>query len=161
MVVIASHHSIASFFCIWSPSLYKNCTQKSARRRELFFSRPFVGVDGEGGNLPSSQGTLFGQETTHEYLLLRAGDHVLETGQPLTWRDCFGFLSKLPHGLNYVSYFFDYDVSMMVRGLTPERLRRLMSPSKRMSADGKWFPLDVANKHTSTHPSILFSRHNP
>ena len=40
---------------------------------------PFAGVDGEGGDIDTGR---------QEYLLLRAGEHVLETGQPLTPMEC-------------------------------------------------------------------------
>jgi hypothetical protein len=77
--------------------------------------KPFVGVDGEGGNVPG-----------HEYLLLRAGDHVLETGEPLTTQQCLLFLCELPKNVIYVSFFFDYDVTMILRGIPRERLARLL-----------------------------------
>lgn len=77
-------------------------------------------------------------------MLLRAGTYALETGKPLTWQDCLPFLADLPKGVIYVSYFFDYDVTMMVRGMPPERLARLLDkecrriPNKPCSS----FPID-------------------
>ena len=94
-------------------------TQDRRRDRHLDRAqrRRFVGVDGEGGNI----------DGRHEYLLLRAGTHVLETGKPLTAGECLDFLSRLPtHGIIYVSFFFDYDVTMILRDLPPERLHRLL-----------------------------------
>src|ERR1700760_3737709 len=82
--------------------------------------RPFVGVDGEGGNVPH-----------HEYLLLRAGNAKLETGRPLTSLECLAFLSDLPSDKSYVGYFFDYDVTMILRGLPEERIRRLVTAEGR------------------------------
>lgn len=96
----------------------RNDRQRSDRNPII---RPFVGVDGEGGNLAGS----------HEYLLLRAGDAVLETGKPLRPDECFDFLAALQPGRLYVSYYFDYDVTMMVRSLPEERIRRLLSRSAR------------------------------
>lgn len=76
---------------------------------------PFRGVDGEGGNV-AEEGTLFG--TRHQYLSLRIGPNLLETGKPLSWRECFDFIAcQKPRGYIYVSYFFDYDVTMMIRTL--------------------------------------------
>jgi hypothetical protein len=88
---------------------------RHANRRSPI-NKPFVGVDGEGGNF----------DTGHEYMLLRAGSHVIETGEPLTWRECLPFLADLPKGVIYVAYFFDYDVTMCLRGLPRERIARLL-----------------------------------
>jgi hypothetical protein len=88
--------------------------------------KPFCGIDGEGGNINGR----------HEYLLLRAGDHVLETGSPLTWQECLGFIAGLPKDVCYVGYFFDYDVTMMLRGCREERIRRLLDRAARTPAVG-------------------------
>lgn len=84
--------------------------------------RPFAGVDGEGGNI-ALEGT---EGLSHEYLLLRAGDHVLETGEPLSTMECLRFLADLPNDVIYVAFFFDYDVTMMLRDIEPPRLARLL-----------------------------------
>lgn len=105
---------------------------------------PFVSVDGEGGEVEDEQMSLFGPgKTRHEYLLLRAGNEVLETGKPLTWYECFKFLASLPPKCNYVSYFFDYDSTMMIRGLTPERLHRLLRRDRPLGKNNQILPLDV------------------
>lgn len=88
---------------------------------------PFRGIDGEGGNLNGS----------HEYLLLRAGDHTLYTGHPLSTWECLDFLSELPRDGIYVSYFFDYDVTMIMRGLPEERVRRLLDREGRTKDPAK------------------------
>lgn len=85
---------------------------------------PFAGVDGEGGNVPDTA-ALFG--TAHEYFLLRAGGYTLRTGSPLTAFECLAFLADLPRDAVYVSYYFDYDVTMCIRGLPPERVRRILA----------------------------------
>lgn len=96
---------------------------------------PFVGVDGEGGDFYGDGG--------HEYLLLRAGETVLETGQPLTTVECLAFLADLPKGVLYVSFFFDYDVTMMLRGMPAERLQRLLNPScRRKNPCSPAYPID-------------------
>lgn len=97
--------------------------------------KAFCGVDGEGGNF----------DTGHEYMLLRAGEYVLETGNPLTWQECLGFLASLPKDRIYVAYFFDYDVTMMLRGLRSERLRRLLDMNCRRIPDKPCssFPINV------------------
>lgn len=134
---------------------------------------PFAGVDGEGGNLycPKCHGTgylnFFTDEltvdcprclalrTSHEYLLLRAGDHVLETGKPLRAAECLDFLSQLPHDREYVSFFFDYDVAMILRELPEERLKRLLAPELRT---GKWgqLPVEWGNYELDYRPHAEF-----
>lgn len=111
--------------------------------------RPFVGVDGEGGDIYGS----------HEYLLLRAGDQVLETGEPLTWEECLWFLSELPSDVIYVSYYFDYDVTMMVRRMPEERLRRLMDRESRTDRSGMFhgpMPIDIGNYQVDYLPHKEF-----
>lgn len=83
-------------------------------------NQDFRAVDGEGGNV-EEEGTLFG--TRHQYLSLRCGPELLETGKPLEWYECFGFLADQPKQMQYVAYFFDYDVTMMIRTL-PEKIGR-------------------------------------
>jgi hypothetical protein len=120
------------------PTRYKQDRRRDRHADRRGASRkPFVGVDGEGGNF----------DTGHEYMLLRAGNHALETGKPLTWQDCLPFLADLPKDVTYVAYFFDYDVTMILRGLPPERLTRLLDidcrriPKKPCSS----FPIDYAD----------------
>lgn len=94
----------------------------------------FVGVDGEG--------TTIGDE--HFYNLLRAGSQTLENadGSPLSWWQCLNFLSSLPPENEYVSYFFDYDVTMILRGCREERIRRLLDREAR-TTEGFSGPLPV------------------
>jgi hypothetical protein len=101
---------------------------------------PFAGVDGEGGDI----------DGTHEYLLLRAGRHLLETGKPLTPYECFAFLADLPKDRIYVSFAFDYDVTMMIRRLPPSRVAALFERKKRAIRDpktgketGQYYPVSV------------------
>ena len=126
------------------PEYARRTENRRAERITELMSIPFIGVDGEGGEVEDPQMVLFGPNSTrHEYLLLRAGDEVLETGEPLTWYECFRFLANLPAKANYVSYFFDYDVTMMIRGLTPERLHRLLRRDRPKDKRGWLLPLDV------------------
>lgn len=104
------------------------------RRHQNPVRRPFVGVDGEGGNIGSR----------HEYLLLRAGDRTLRTGRPLTTDECLEFLASLPTNVIYVGYFFDYDVTMILRDLPLERVKRLLDRESRTKGGKGWpMPLDV------------------
>lgn len=99
-----------------------NYTTKRLYDKRYRDNQEFRGVDGEGGNVPED-GTLFG--VRHQYLSLRCGPELLETGQPLTYHECFAFLADQPPDYQYVAYFFDYDVTMMIRTL-PERIARLL-----------------------------------
>lgn len=106
---------------------------------------PFAGVDGEGGNV-FDEGTLFEGEFNikkHQYLSLRAGEHYLATGHPLTYKEIFSFLADLPRDHIWTAYFFDYDVTMMIRTLPRERAERLLHPEKRVSRHGGFMPVDV------------------
>lgn len=94
----------------------------------------FRGVDGEGGNV-HEEGTLFGDR--HQYLSLRCGPDLLETGKPLSYSDCFAFLADRDHRYNYVAYFFDYDVTMMIRTLPQRYVRELLHREQRYG-DTAW-----------------------
>jgi DNA polymerase type B, organellar and viral len=98
----------------------------------------FCGVDGEGGNIPDPA-ALFGE--VHSYLLLRAGEFKLEDPQGLQFEHCAAFLSKLPHDRIYVSYFFDYDSTMMLKSLPAERVQRVFDRHKRVK-NGQIMPVD-------------------
>lgn len=103
-------------------------------------NQEFRGVDGEGGNVPE-EGALFG--TRHQYLSLRAGPDLLATGKPLSWSECLAFLSDLSPHYIYVSYFFDYDVTMIIRTFPVDRARRLLNRNLRYSKTGNVLPLDI------------------
>lgn len=98
---------------------------------------PFVGVDGEGGNLANGY---------HAYFLLRAGDSFIVPRQGavrLSTRECLQFLDGLPRDRVYVVYFGDYDVTKWLEDLGWSRLEKLLDRSKRMRSDGKGvWPVD-------------------
>ena len=85
--------------------------------------KPFVGVDGEGA----------GNGIDHIYWLLRVGDHALwhEDGSELQSIEILKWLADLgAAGINErfipVSYFFDYDTTMILRHLPVKNLNELM-----------------------------------
>lgn len=136
-------------------ALYEKFYRKTAKGREgrkrgkrnnrmnKRLSHPFVGVDGEGSEL--------------SYLLLRAGDDYLHTGQNLSFVQCMDFLCDLPEDFTYVAFFFDYDVSMMTRLLPAERLQRLMNPSVRTNPKtGYQAPIDVGDFQIDYRPTKEF-----
>lgn len=102
----------------------------------------FCGVDGEGGNIPD-RNLLFGD--IHSYLLLRAGEQTVENPHGLSYQECFDFLCELPHNRIYVAYFFDYDVTMMIRQLPEERARRLFNQAVR-DIRGRRLPVEIDHK---------------
>jgi hypothetical protein len=65
---------------------------------------------------------------------MRAGTRELmnEDGAPLSSQQCLGFLADLPSDHIYVAFFFDYDVTMMVRDMPLDRLDRLLHREKRI-----------------------------
>lgn len=104
----------------------------AATRKLLEKDREFRAVDGEGGNV-AEDGTLFG--TRHQYLSLRAGPELLETGKPLDYRQCFNFLCSQSPDYIYVAYFFDYDVTMMIRTLPQHIAAQLLNRHLRGARD--------------------------
>lgn len=109
----------------------KNNAGAKARRRELDRARrtrktsgggrPFMGVDGEGAGTDD-----IGRQ---HYMLLRAGDRELYTGQPLTTLECLEFLCDCPSSKSaiMVGFSFGYDVTMILRDLPPLRRAHLLS----------------------------------
>lgn len=79
--------------------------QRYSSRATVAARKPFVGVDGEGATL----GKL------HRYVLLRIGADVLMDDAGLGWQDCLEFISSRDPDFTYVSFAFDYDVTMILR----------------------------------------------
>jgi hypothetical protein len=87
-------------------------------------SHRFVGVDGEGWTDKTGQ---------HHYMALVVGDRVLYKGRPLTTRECLDFLLEFPDrpGVYYVGFFFDYDVTMILRDIlreSPGIMQEIINP---------------------------------
>lgn len=127
-----------------SNSTKRNQTRKQRADRRL--PREFAGVDGEGGDI----------EGKHEYLMLRAGSSqvdgsYLETGKPLTTYECLAFLADLPDDKIYVAFAFDYDVTMMIRHLPPQKIDKLFDRESRAITDkdgnftSRYWPVTVGN----------------
>ena len=110
-------------------------SHKKTEHRKIVDTKLFVGVDGEGGNIfiCSPDGTV---TKHHEYYLIRVGSHMLRSDNALGTHDILDFLVSLPYTDRniYVSYFFEYDVTMILRDLSDERLDRLVHRENIMSA---------------------------
>lgn len=110
-----------------------NAKEREDRHRDRPGRRPFAGIDGEGGNAGGR----------HHYYYLRAGGRELynDNDAPLDTVQCLEFLAGLPVGYNYVGFFFDYDVTMILKDLPWERVGQLLHPRTYIGRDGR--------KHTS------------
>lgn len=75
----------------------------------------FLAIDGEGWTVPGGE---------HEYTMIVTSDpaHLLYTGKPLTTMECLAFIADLPVVKNryIVSFYFDYDVTMILRDMARE-----------------------------------------
>ena len=110
---------------------YRAAGRDSTRQGSRNLTLPFVGVDGEGGNLASGY---------HAYFLLRAGGRSIVpsgTNVRLTTLECLTLLEALPRDAIYVVYFGDYDVTKILEDLGWDKLEKLMDRSKRQRKDGK------------------------
>lgn len=100
---------------------------KSRQRQKARLNDKFIGVDGEGWTDDSGR---------HHYMVLVAGERVLYKGRPLSGIDCLRFIANLPiiAGTHYVSYFFDYDCTMILRDMVlddDEKAKELVQPGQR------------------------------
>ena len=105
-------------------------------RREKYLKRPFVGVDGEGENLPNGY---------HAYNLLTCGTESLFPkifDKRLRSTDCLAFLADQDPNSVYVGYFFDYDVAKILEDLPWSKLERLMNRQTRARTKGGYFPVE-------------------
>lgn len=106
--------------------------EKQAWKRSLVHKRmrhhEFVGIDGEGWNL---------DEHVYGMLVTSERTRYLYTGKPLTTEQCLSFIASLQYGKGtyIVGYFFDYDVTMILRDFARDRpddaARLFSSGSKR------------------------------
>lgn len=95
----------------------------------------FLAIDGEGGNLNGR----------HEYTLLvaagkRHASHVHNRGRPLKAKQCLDFILGLPKERKLISFYFNYDVTMMLRDLPDYVVEDLLYRDGRTSESGKTRP---------------------
>lgn len=112
----------------------------------------FVGVDGEGGNI----------DGLHKYLLLRAGNDAIEEPGGLSMSQSLGFLADLPSTSRiYVSFAFDYDVTMMLRQASSNRWERLFNRAGRERLKdgvptGQYYPVEFGDFEVDYMPRKEF-----
>jgi hypothetical protein len=117
----------------------KNNRRGDRQNRRLQHAlRPFIAIDGEGGGINDC-----GQQN---YLLMCArgiddasAAHVFKDNLPFSPEDCFEFILSLPKAAILVGFFFDYDVTQILRDLPEGRQRRLFIEhnSEEMPAYGR------------------------
>lgn len=95
--------------------------RKQRSRKQSWLEMPFCGVDGEGGGTD--------EKGRQNYLMLRAGEFLLfKDNQPLSTEACLEFLCDLPTDRIYVAYYFDYDVTMILKDTSFQTRERLLQP---------------------------------
>lgn len=89
---------------------------------------PFLAVDGEGGNRPDGR---------HVYTYLRAGAKTIYNPEGLTGYQALDFLwTALTEQVGIpVSFFFNYDVSMICRDMPPPKIASLCNREDRALAE--------------------------
>lgn len=85
----------------------------------------FVGVDGEG----------MGEGYAHDYYVLRAGQRLLRTGQPLQPEECLNLLSRLDARDTHVIFAGNYDFTMILRRLPNDTIAEILNRRARAYTD--------------------------
>lgn len=126
--------------------------QAGQGRRSKIGAHSFLAIDGEGATNPLGH---------HMYTMIATSDpaYSLFTGQELTTLQCLRFIAGLPvvKGQYIVSFFFDYDVTMILRDMakeSPELAHKLFTPGTNSYVWWKGFGL----KYTA-HRSLTVKRY--
>ena len=82
--------------------------------------RPFIGCDGEGCGTDERGRQL--------YMLFRMGERELFTGEHLRTEELLDFICDHPRNDLLVGFAFGYDVTMILRDLSPQQCKRLFEP---------------------------------
>ncbi len=105
-------------------SFTRHVSRNRARAaKRAAYVQEFVGVDGEGVNLPDG---------SHRYVMFSCGDETLwKGGEELTYRDIFPFLYDCflnnDRRLAYVGFYLGYDFTHWVKDLSEHEARMLFS----------------------------------
>ena len=109
-----------------SRACQRRATRNNARTRtRANYVQQFVGVDGEGINLPNGE---------HRYVMLSVGDETLfKNGDPLGHKDCLEFVYQ--HFLNnpdkqaaYIGFYLGYDFTCWFKDLPEHEATMLFTP---------------------------------
>ena len=112
----------------------------------------FLAVDGEGG-------TVDGE---HAYTLLVAAgkeyrNHVDNGGKPLSTTQCLDFILSLPQRRKLITFFFNYDVTMILRDMDDDSIRYLIDREARTSYSGRTIPCEWEHYAIDWIPGKLFT----
>jgi hypothetical protein len=92
-------------------------------RKSGNWNDPFVGCDGEGYGKDERGRQIFA--------LLRIGDAELYfDGGRLSTEECLEFVLAAPGHAQLVGYYFNYDVTMMLRDMPTQKLKRVLSEQR-------------------------------
>lgn len=138
---------------------------------------PFVGIDGEGATKPicsahrsaiQSAGCASDKCGPHRYVLLRAGTDYISDNSGLSTKTILDWLTQLPGKRIYVGYFFDYDTTMILRGVPWTRLAGARVPGQRTrsgglltSAYGMWYDNYLITYRPGAELTIDYRIRNP
>lgn len=112
-------------------------SQRDKARQQAFRGhgrqKPFTGCDGEGAGTDE-----FGRQL---YMLFRMGDRELFTGSPLSTEELLDFICDHSADEILVGFSFGYDVTMILRDMSPEQQARLFLPKDMGSGKSRytWF----------------------
>ena len=109
--------------------------EKFGDEYEVLDGRPFVGIDGEGGEWCGQH--AFGCLTVGTRTLINAD------GSPLNTEQCFRFLTAQPRFARYVGFFLGYDWTMIFRDLTVKDQARILAGA--VDSEGRRRPVWVAD----------------
>ena len=109
--------------------------EKYGDEYEVLDGRPFVGIDGEGGEWCGG----------HSFGCLTVGTDTLinSDGTPLSSLQCLHFLTSRPKFARYVGFFLGYDWTMMLRDLTVKDQARILAGA--VDSEGRRRPVWVAD----------------
>lgn len=92
-------------------------------------TKGFIGVDGEGINLPSGE---------HRYVLFGVGNDQIENENGLDWLDILDFLySHYQPGYAFVGFYLGYDFDRWLRTMPMAKVERLLTSEGRESRKSK------------------------
>jgi len=131
-----------------SPACQVKASKNRARAtKRAAYEQQFIGVDGEGINLPTGE---------HRYVMLSVGDETLwKNGEALDHIDCLAFLyghfrSNPDKRAAYVGFYLGYDFTCWLKTLSEHQATMLFTPrgiaSRRRTTTPMPFPVYIGSK---------------